>query len=255
LLRIFCLILFLLVSFRAPAFAAGDQPLTVFAAASLTDALREVAGLWQRQGHAPVRLNFAASSLLARQIAAGAPADIFASADEAWMDALARQDLIVPGSRRDVLFNRLVLIVPTGASVLVTITRGFDLAALLGPGGRLAIGDPAHVPAGIYAKQALMRLGIWSSVADRLAPAVDVRAALLLVARGEAPAGIVYETDARSSREVAVAGTFPEWSHDRITYPFAIVRGHDSAAARAWMRFLEGKDARAVFARYGFATE
>lgn len=229
--------------------------MTVFAAASLTDALRELAALWQRQGHAPVRLNFAASSLLARQIAAGAPADIFASADEAWMDALARQNLIVPDSRRDLLFNRLVLIVPAGTPAHVTIARGFDLAALLGPGGRLAVGDPAHVPAGIYAKQALMRLGVWPSVADRLAPAADVRAALLLVARGEAPAGIVYETDARASREVAVAGTFPEWSHDRITYPFAIVRGHDGAEARAWMRFLEGKDARAVFARYGFATE
>ncbi|MBX5453348.1 MAG: molybdate ABC transporter substrate-binding protein [Acidobacteriia bacterium] len=254
-MRIFRLILFLLLGFAPPALAAEDQPLTVFAAASLNDALRELAGLWQRQGHAPVRLNFAASSLLARQIAAGAPADIFASADEAWMDALARQNLIVPESRRDVLFNRLVLIVPAATPVHVTIARGFDLAALLGPGGRLAVGDPAHVPAGIYAKQALMRLGVWSSVADRLAPAADVRAALLLVARGEAPAGIVYETDARASREVAVAGTFPEWSHDRITYPFAIVRGHDGAEARAWMRFLVGKDARAVFARYGFATE
>ncbi len=226
---------------------------TVFAAASLTDAMKAVAAAWAKQGHPSPVLSFAASSTLARQIEQGAPANIFASADEKWMDYLSRHDAILPATRRDLLDNQLVLIVPAGKPANVTIGPGFDLARLLGPHGRLAIGDPSNVPAGIYARQALTRLGVWKSVEAKLAPAEDVRAALLLVERGEAAAGIVYATDARISRSVRVAGVFPSDSHPPIRYPIALVRGGDTAAARALLAFIEGPAARAIFARYGFS--
>ncbi|MBV8616570.1 MAG: molybdate ABC transporter substrate-binding protein [Acetobacteraceae bacterium] len=241
----------LLLGLLAPA-GARAQDLTVFAAASLTNALTDVCAAWARQGHPMPRLSFAASSTLARQIEQGAPANIFASADERWMDDLARHDAIVPQSRRDLLRNDLALIVPATAPRHVTIGPGFDLAGLLGPTGRLATGDPAHVPVGIYAKQALEHLGLWSSVAQRLAPTDDVRAALLLVERGEAPAGIVYGTDAAISRQVMVAGVFPADSHDPITYPFALTRSGDTPDARALFAFMAGPEARRLYAKYGF---
>lgn len=237
-----------------PAAARADG-LTVFAAASLTDALRDVAALWQKAGHEPLHLSFAASSTLARQIEQGAPADLFASADERWMDDLARHGLIAAGTRRDLLGNALVLVMPADHARTVAIARGFDLAALLGRGGRLAVADPAHVPAGLYAAEALRRLGLWASVANRLAPAEDVRAALLLVERGEAPAGIVYATDAAVAPGVAVAGTFPADSHAPIRYPFALTRRGDTAQGRALLAFLESRAARAVFVRRGFTAE
>lgn len=233
--------------------AARAQALTVFAAASLTEGMKDVSAAWRKAGHAPLRLSLASSSTLARQIAQGAPANIFASADEQWMDYLARQDRIVPGTRTDLLGNRLVLVVPKDRPLHVKIGPGLDLAALLGPAGRLAVGDPAHVPAGIYARQALTKLGLWPQAASRLAPAEDVRGALLLVERGEAPAGIVYATDAAASPDVRVAGVFPDGAHDPITYPFAIIRGGDTPEARALLAFLEGPEARAIFERRGFA--
>jgi len=241
----------LLLGLLAPA-GARAQDLTVFAAASLTNALTDVCAAWSKQGHPMPRLSFAASSTLARQIEQGAPANIFASADERWMDDLARHEAIVPQTRRDLLRNDLVLIVPANAPRHVAIGPGFDLAGLLGPTGRLATGDPAHVPVGIYAKQALEHLGLWSSVAQRLAPTDDVRAALLLVERGEAPAGIVYGTDAAISRQVMVAGAFPADSHDPITYPFAVTRSGDTPDARALFDFMAGPEARRLFAKYGF---
>jgi molybdate transport system substrate-binding protein len=246
--------LFLLALLLRPAAAWADG-LTVFAAASLTEALRDAAVAWQRDGHAPLRLSFAASSTLARQIEQGAPADLFASADARWMDDVARHGLVAPGSRRDLLGNALVLVVPAAHAAAVTIAPGFDLAALLGRDGRLAVADPAHVPAGIYAAEALQRLGIWASVANRLAPAEDVRAALLLVERGEAPAGIVYATDAAVATGVAVAGTFPADSHAPIVYPFALTPHGDTPDGRALLRFLEGDTARAIFTRRGFTME
>lgn len=238
-----------------PVLAARAQPATVFAAASLTNAMQAVATAWVKQGHPAPILSFASSSTLARQIEAGAPANIFASADEKWMDYLAERHAIVPEARKDVLTNRLVLVVPAGNPVQATLGPGFDLAALLGPNGRLAVGDPAHVPAGIYAKQALTKLGLWTAVAPRLAPAEDVRAALLLVERGEAAAGIVYATDANATRAVRVAGSFPPDSHDPIRYPFAIVRGGDTPEARALLAFIEGPEGLALFAKSGFGTE
>jgi molybdate transport system substrate-binding protein len=234
---------------------ARAEELTVFAAASLTDAMRDIAPLWQRAGHGLLRLSFASSSTLARQIEQGAPANLFASADERWMDDLAQHDLIAADTRRDLLGNDLVLVVPADRSKQVAIAPGFDLAALLGPSGRLAVGDPAHVPAGSYAKQALQRLGVWPSVAGRLAPAEDVRAALLLVQRGEAPAGIVYATDAAAASGLAVAGVFPADSHDPIVYPFAVIRAGDTPEARALLEFLQGDAAREVFAKRGFKME
>lgn len=234
---------------------ARAQELTVFAAASLTDAMKDVSVLWTKAGHPPLRMSFASSSTLARQIEQGAPVNVFASADQNWMDYLAKKNLIAADTRKDLLGNDLVLVVPADKPVHVTIGPGFDLLGLLGTSGRLAVGDPAHVPAGIYAEQALRKLGWWDRVAPRLARAEDVRAALLLVERGEAPAGIVYGTDAKISKAVMVAGTFPASSHDAVSYPFAVIKSGDTPAARALLTFLEGPEARAVFVARGFEVE
>ena len=234
---------------------ARAQQLTVFAAASLTDAMKDVSALWTSTGHPPLRLSFGASSTLARQIEQGAPAALFASADEKWMDYLAQKNLIVADTRKSLLGNDLVLVVPANKPQHVTIEPRFNLLGLLGPSGRLATGDPASVPVGIYAEQALKKLGMWDAVAPRLAPTEDVRAALLLVERGEAPAGIVYSTDAAVSKAVMVAGTFPANSHDPISYPFAVTKAHDTPEARALMAFLAGPQARAVFVQRGFKVE
>jgi molybdate transport system substrate-binding protein len=235
--------------------AQTPQPVTVFAAASLTDVMKDLAALWQQQGHAAPRTSLAASSTLARQIEQGAPANVFASADEQWMDYLAKRDLIVPGTRKDLLRNDLVLVVPSAQKRAIAIGPGFDLNAVLGANGRLAVGDPAHVPAGIYAEQALKKLGVWDAAQPRLAPAEDVRGALLLVERGEAPAGIVYATDAAASPGVAVAGIFPASSHDPILYPFAIVKAGDDKEARDFLAFLQSPAAMAAFGKRGFGVE
>ena len=246
----------LLLLRAVPAFAqAGAQPVTVFAAASLTNAMQDIGAAWARQGHEAPRFSFAASSTLARQIEEGAPAGIFASADEKWMDYLASRNLIAADTRKDVLANRLVLVVPSNRPTEEKIGPGFDLAGLLGPTGRLALGDPSNVPAGIYAEQALKKLGVWSTVEQRLAPAQDVRAALFLVERGEAAAGIVYATDATSTKGVSIAGVFPPDSHDPIRYPFALVRSGDSKPARALLGFMTSPDVKAIFAKYGFLVE
>ncbi len=245
--------LLLAVLALAPAAAqAQTQPLTIFAAASLTNALRDVNAAWQKQGHPAFRAVLGSSSTLARQIEEGAPANLFASADLKWMDYLAARKLIVPETRRSLLGNTLVLIVPADNKVTVTIRPGFDLMKLLGKDGRIATGDPAHVPVGIYAEQALKKLGLWQQAKPRIAAAEDVRGALLLVERAEAPVGIVYSTDAAVSRQVRIAGTFPADSHPPIVYPFAVVKGGDSPAARQLMQFLAGPEASAIFARCGF---
>jgi molybdate transport system substrate-binding protein len=235
--------------------AARAQELTVFAAASLTDAMKDVSAQWAKDGHQPLRLSFGASSTLARQIEQGAPVNLFASADEKWMDYLADKKLIVADTRKDLLGNDLVLVVPADKPQHVTIGPGFDLLGLLGPNGRIATGDPAHVPVGLYAEQALKKLGMWDAVQPRLARTDDVRAALLLVERGEAPAGIVYATDAAVSKGVMVAGVFPANSHDPVSYPFAVIKAGDTPEARALMTFLAGPDARAIFDKRGFKVE
>ncbi len=226
---------------------------TVFAAASLTDALRALGAEWATRGNAPPRFSFAASSTLARQIEQGAPADIFASADEPWMDHLATRGLIVPGTRVSPVGNALVLVGPAGAAPVV-LERGTDLAALLGPRGRLATGDPAHVPVGRYAQAALEWMGQWQAIAPRLARADNVRAALLLVERGEAPLGIVYATDALAAPRLSVLGIFPPASHPAVTYPFALTRrAEGNAGARALLGFLTGAEAAPIWRRHGFA--
>jgi molybdate transport system substrate-binding protein len=235
--------------------AARAQELTVFAAASLTDAMKDVSAQWAQAGHTPLRMSFGSSSTLARQIEQGAPANLFASADEKWMDYLADKNLIAPDTRKDLLGNDLVLVVPADKPQHVAIKPGFDLLGMLGPNGRIATGDPAHVPVGIYAEQALKKLGLWDAVSPRLARTDDVRSALLLVERGEAPAGIVYATDAAASKAVMVAGTFPADSHDPVSYPFAVVKSGDTLDARALMTFLSGPQARDVFVKRGFKVE
>lgn len=234
---------------------ARAQELTVFAAASLTDAMKDISTQWAQAGHQPLRMSFGASSTLARQIEQGAPANLFASADQKWMDYLADKKLIVADTRKDLLGNDLVLVVAADKPQHVTIGPGFNLLGLLGPTGRVATGDPAHVPVGIYAEQALKRLGIWDAVSPRLARTDDVRSALLLVERGEAPAGIVYATDAAVSRAVMIAGTFPANSHDPVSYPFAVTQSGDTPDARALMTFLAGPQAREIFVKRGFKVE
>jgi len=236
--------------------AARAEPLTVFAAASLTDALSDILKQWQAEGHPAPKTSFASSSTLARQIESGAPANLFASADEKWADYLDKKKLLAAGTRVDLLRNDLVLIAPAGhAASDAVIGPGFDFAGLLGADGRIATGDPAHVPAGIYGEQALKKLGLWDTLQKRLAPAEDVRSALLLVERGEAPAGIVYATDARVSGKVVIVGRFPADSHDPIVYPFAVVAGGDTPDARALLAYLKGPEAKAAFAKRGFTTE
>jgi molybdate transport system substrate-binding protein len=246
--------IYLLIVLMLP-LTARAQHLTVFAAASLTDAMKEVSTVWASAGHQPLVLSFGASSTLARQIEQGAPANVFASADEKWMDYLADKKLIAVDTRKDLLGNDLVLVVPADKPIHVTIGKGFDLMAVLGANGRLATGDPAHVPVGIYAEQALKALGMWDGVSPRLARTDDVRAALLLVERGEAPAGIVYATDAAVSKAVMIAGTFPAGSHDPVSYPFAVTKSGDTAEARALMTFLTTAPVRAVFMQRGFKVE
>jgi molybdate transport system substrate-binding protein len=233
---------------------AQEAPLTIFAAASLTDAMRAIAQDWQNRGHAAPRLSFAASSALARQIEQGAPADLFMSADEPWMDYLQERNLIVNATRVSPIGNALVLMAPANAAQPVALTRTTNLVALLGANGRLATGDPAHVPVGRYAQAALTWMGQWDAVSPRLARADNVRSALLLVERGEAPYGIVYATDAAASTGVRVVGTFPAESHTPVTYPFALIRraeGNDQA--RALLAFLTGPETVPVWQRFGFS--
>ncbi|VWX46528.1 molybdate ABC transporter substrate-binding protein [Novosphingobium sp. 9U] len=223
----------------------------VLAAASLQESLGAAAKVWAAEGHAKPVLSFAASSALARQVAAGAPADLFISADEEWMDTLSAKRLIRQESRATLLGNSLVLIAPAASSVDLKLAPGMPLARALG-NGRLALADPAGVPAGRYARQALEKLGAWDQVSDRIAAGDSVRAALALVARNEAPLGIVYATDAKAEPKVRVVGTFPANSHTPITYPIATLKTARSPDAEALRQFLLSPEALAVFQRYGF---
>ncbi|WP_137753825.1 molybdate ABC transporter substrate-binding protein [Sphingopyxis sp. L1A2A] len=236
-----------------PAALAAERGPVVLAAASLQESLTEAAGVWAAKGHARPVLSFAASSALARQILAGAPADLFLSADEDWMDAVAKAGLLRPGSRLALLGNRLVLIAPVSSKVRLTPARGFPIARALGA-GRLALADPAAVPAGKYAKAALTGLGVWRSVAAKIAPAENVRAALALVERGAAPLGIVYATDARASKAVRIVAFLPAASHPPIRYPVAVLKASRHQDAAAFQAFLRSKQGRAIFARHGFSA-
>jgi molybdate transport system substrate-binding protein len=229
--------------------AAAD--VLVFAAASLKNALDDAAAAYRQQGGDIVRISYAASSALAKQLESGAPADIFVSADQDWMDYAQRQGLINPATCKDFLANRLVLVAPASSNVAVTIAPNFPLTALLAE-GRLAIADPDSVPAGKYAKAALEHLGVWPSVEPKVARAENVRAALFYVVRNEAPLGIVYATDAAAETGVKIVGVFPEESHPPIRYPIALTAASRSPAAAAFLAFLESPAARRFFEAQGF---
>jgi molybdate transport system substrate-binding protein len=246
----------LLLLALAPAAHAGSVdrrgPLTL-AAASLQDAMTQAAGAWAAKGHARPVLSFAGSSALARQIRAGAPADLFISADEDWMNDVERAGALAPGTRADIAGNRLVLVAPLRQPMRLTIAPNMPIARALG-GSRLAIADPEAVPAGRYGKAALIRLGVWSTVAPKLARAENVRAALALVERGEARLGIVYATDARASRAVRIVGVFPAATHPPIRYPIARLRKSGHPDAEGFRRFLLSREGRAILVRFGFSV-
>ncbi len=235
----------------APPAAAPAPQLTVLAASSLTDALGEAARAYTHATGQRVKLSFAASSALARQIEAGAPADVFLSADTDWMDYLQQHHLLATSTRVNVLGNRLVLIAPAGSSVKLDVGPHFALAAALGGSGHLATGDPDSVPVGRYAKAALTRLHVWDAVQDRIVAAENVRAALAYVARGEAPLGIVYRTDALQDEAVRIVADFPAGSHEPIVYPAAATVTAHAGAAR-FVQYLKSAPAQAIFHRYGF---
>jgi molybdate transport system substrate-binding protein len=240
------------LAFAAPAGAAEPDPppIVVFAAASLTNVLQELGDGYTRQTSVPVKFSFAASSAVARQIENGAPADIFFSADQEWMDYLQTRRLIQPESRHDIVGNRLVLIAPADSLIELKIEPRFPLLTALGK-GRLAAGDPDSVPAGRYAREALTALGIWNEVSDRLTRSDSVRSALAFVDRGEAPLGIVYETDARIDKGVRVVDVFPADSHAPIVYPVALTTAARPAAAK-FIAFVRGPAGALVFKQYGF---
>ena len=228
----------------------AEEQVRVFAAASLTNALNDVAAEWQKEGHPKPSLVYAGSSALAKQIEAGAPADVFASADLLWMDYLDQRGSIETNTRVHLLGNALVLVVPKGKRFPVQMKPGFDFAGAFD--GKLCTGEPDSVPVGIYAKQSLESLGWWKPLQGRIAGTEDVRTALAFVARDECPVGIVYATDAKISDKVEVLDRFPENTHKPIVYPFAAVKGA-RPEARAFLRYLEtSPNAAAIFDRYGF---
>jgi len=245
------LILALLLAIGLGLPAAAQGTITIFAAASLKNALDRAAADYAKETGAPAtKISYAASSALARQIEQGAPADLYISADTDWMDYLAQKNLIKGGTRVDLFTNHLALIAPKDSTVKLTVKRGFPLARALGA-GRLAMAGP-EVPAGKYGEAALMALGVWDQVRDRTARGENVRAALQFVARGEAPLGIVYDTDALTEPRVKIVGLFPESSHPKIVYPGAAVTANPQATA--FLDWLHGPKGAAAFRPFGFTA-
>ena len=228
--------------------SAEDKGPVVFAAASLKDALDAINAEWQKESGKQATISYAASSALAKQIEQGAPADIFVSADEDWMNYLADRKLIKPETRFDLVGNALVLIAPKDSKLTATIATGFPLLA----DGHLAMADTASVPAGKYGKAALEKLGVWDAVKDRIAQAENVRAALALVSRGEAPLGIVYATDAKADPKVKVLDVFPESTHAPILYPIAVTASSTNKDAPSFLAYLKTASAQSVFEAQGF---
>lgn len=233
--------------------AAMAKDVTIYAAASLKTALDEALIAYKAQTGATATAAYAGSSALAKQIEAGAPADIFISADQEWMDHVSNAGLVQADSRFTFLGNQLVLVMERSQAQRQVIDTHLNIASLLN-GRRLAVGDINAVPAGRYAKAALTKLGLWDKVADKLAPAENVRAALTLVARGEAAAGIVYATDARVEPGVAIVGIFPADSHPPIEYPVATLKGADPAVVKPLLDFLKSEDGRRHFINQGFTV-
>ena len=250
-LRVSAALFLLVLSTFGNAPEAQSGQVLVFAAASLKTALDEINAQWQGRTGKRAVVSYAASSALAKQIEQGAPADIFISADLDWMEYLAERKLIRPETRSDLLSNRLVLIAPKGTNLQVDIKPGFPLASLLGQ-GHLALANTDAVPAGKYSKAALEMLGVWELVKGRIAQAENVRAALLLVSRGEAPLGIVYESDAVSDPSVVTVGILPDATHPRIIYPIALTSGSTSPDAGGFLDELKSPQARTIFEKQGF---
>jgi len=225
----------------------------VLAAASLQESMNAAADAWATRHHPRPVLSFAASSALARQINAGGAADLFVSADEDWMDYLAKAGLIVPESRKSFLVGALVIVGPVNGHVHLRPSPGFPLAAALA-GGKLAMADPDAVPAGRYGREALQHFGVWDQVSSQIARAENVRAALGLVAHGAAPLGIVYATDARAEPAVHIVGVFPAGSHTPITYPVARLEASTNGDAESFRQFLLSGEGKAIFRRYGFVA-
>ncbi len=240
-----------LVATALPALAADP---IVFAAASLKNALDDVVALYRQKTGATVAISYAGTATLARQIEQGAPADIFFSADMTWMDYAAEHKLIRPETRRTLLGNEIVLVVPRDSTATIAVAPGMDLAGLLGPDGRLAMANVDSVPAGRYGKAALETLGVWDSVSGRVVQSENVRLALAFVARGEAPAGIVYATDAAAEPAVKVIGTFPADSHPPILYPVAMTAGSAAPEARRFFDFLASDAALPAYRKQGFTV-
>lgn len=251
--RVLRLLLAVVASIAVASPRASADDLIVFAAASTKNAAEDIAKIYAAGGKGAVTYSFAASSDLAKQIENGAPAAIFISADTKWTDYLAERNLIVGDSRHDLLGNKLVLIAPADGDLSVDLAVNAPLADALGD-GRLAMGEPDGVPAGRYGKAALEALGIWAQVEPKVARTKDVRAALALVERGEAAAGIVYSTDAAISKKVKMVAEFPPDTHPKIVYPIALIAGKEDAAARAFYDFLNSPQARTVFLEYGFTV-
>lgn len=244
---------FCLVAWSAVGAAALPE-VSVYAAASTTDAVNEIGALFEKEGKGKLVAAFASSSTLARQIEAGAPAQIFISADKKWGDYLDEKKLFEEGTRVDLLGNRLALIAAKDSKAEIKIEHGFPLAAALGD-GRLAVGDPDHVPVGAYARTAFERLGVWKELEPKLARGESVRVALTYVERGESPFGVVYTTDAAVAPNVRIVGIFPEDTHDPIVYPMAAIKGNQTDASKAFYAFLKGPEARKIFEKYGFEVK
>jgi molybdate transport system substrate-binding protein len=245
--------LLLACGLQPTAVSAQGGDVVVFAAASLKNALDAVNAQWQKETGKKATISYASSPALAKQIEQGAPAQVFVSADLDWMDYLANKSLIKPDTRSNLLGNRIVLIAPKDKAHPVEIKAGFDLAKLLGD-GRLAIANVDAVPAGKYGKAALEKLGAWAGVSAKVAQAENVRAALLLVSRGEAPAGIVYQTDAAADPNVKIIGTFPEGTHPPIIYPVALTAGASHPDAAAFLAYIKSAKAKPVFEAQGFTV-
>lgn len=245
-------ILFIVSTALASSVQAAEK-VTVFAAASLANAVDEIAAEYEKTRQIDIVTSYTSSSTLARQIEQGAPADIFISADQRWMNYLADKNNIIADSRVTLLANKLALIAPTDSKIgQITIDKNTDWLALL-DGGRLSTGDPDHVPAGLYAKQAFEFLGQWNKVLPVLARTDNVRSALLLVERKEAPLGVVYGSDAVVSDKVKVVGLFPAESHDPVEYPLAIVAGRQNDAVSGFYDYLQSPKAKEIFTKYGFS--
>jgi len=247
-------LLFLLSLTGTGAIAATPQPPIVLAAASLQESLNAAADAWSRQGHVRPTLSFAGSSALARQIDAGAPADLFLSADEDWMTDVEKHGAVVAGTRVTFLGNRLVLVAPATRTAPVVTRPNSALARTLAS-GPVAMADVGAVPAGKYGKASLEQMGIWATVSPHVVQADNVRAALALVERGAAPLGIVYATDAKASPKVKIVGVFPDASHKPIRYPVARLKAGKSPEAEGFRRFLISPAGKAIFARYGFSPQ